>query len=422
MSEADQVDDLNQEIASQVSEAVEKPVAEPPKAEPEKPDPQDPTGLRATLKKAMADTAAKETEREKNKDNSRAPQTDSVQAVRQPNNADGERPRGPDGKFLPKDGAPQPQAAQKVDVKPSKGAQPGAEPPQKADVAPGTWRAEAKAKWDSLDPLIKAEVLKREDERTKEVAKYQQQISQINNAYGPIEKLIGPRRALWRAQFGGESQAIERLLNLSDLASQNPNDFLAYFLSQPDVVGRVDLQKVFGPQAGGEGSLADRTVQTMQQEISGLKQQLQGFLGQHQSQQVNSVEQQIAEFASATGSDGSPLRPHFEAVREDVFNIIPALKAQFPSYSVSQILEKAYQTAIHTNDTVAGELRRIEEERIRSDIEKAERVKKAQLAQKSIPSGAPAGKPVSGAADPTDLRGFIKGQVAAWKNGEHARI
>lgn len=411
MSEVDQVDDLNAEITAQVQ--VNEPAVEMPVSTPEpKPDTSnttDPTGLRATLRKAMAETAAKQAEK--------------VTAPIEKPAGEETRQRGPDGKFLPKDAAPiKPVEQPKVDVKPSEGAQPGAEQAKKPDAAPGTWRAEAKAKWDGLDPVVKAEVLKTQSEASREIGKFQQQIQQINQAYGPIEQVIGPHRNRMRVEAGSEAEYLKRTLEVSEFASKDPTQFLGWYLAQPNIAAAVDLQKVFGQHAPTDDIRSNPVVKQLYETVDGLTKQVQGFMGQQQSAQVTSVEQQITEFASAKGADGTPLRPHFEAVREDVFNLIPALKAQFPQATVGQIMEKAYQTAIHTNDSVSGEIRRIEEERLRSQFEKDQRIKAAQLANKSLPTGSPPGKPVAGAADPNDLRGTITGLVRSWKTGEQPRI
>lgn len=309
----------------------------------------------------------------------------------------------------------------KVDVKPSEGAKPGAVQSPQTGAAPGTWRASAKAKWEAIDPEVRAEVLKRESESTREIAKFQQQIQQINQAYTPIEQLIGPRRALWRAQYGSEDAALKQLLNLSDLASSNPTEFLQLCLNDPNFASRIDMQKVFGQGQPGQPE-ANPQVNALQQKIAGLEQQLNGFVSQNQTQQQASISQQISEFASAKDQAGNLLRPHFESVREDVFNLIPTLKAQFPGFTVPQIMEKAYAIAVNTNDTVSQEISRLNEQRIREDIEKAERVKKAQLANKSLPTG---GAPVNGRAvegNPSDLRATLLKNMRAYNQGNEPRI
>lgn len=368
-------------------------------------DPNDQTGLRDTIKASMAKVNAEYAEREKAK----------------PLAANDDKTRGPDGKFLPKQAAPEGQQPQKIE-KPLEGAQPGADQLKKADAAPGTWKAEAKAEWEKLPPSVKMEIARRESDFSRDNAKYQQQIQQINQAYTPIEQLIGPRRALWRAQFGSEAEAIKQMLNLSDLASQSPTDFLAYFLSQPDVASRVDMQKVFGQQAPGDDVMRHPVVQKLNETVSGLQQQVSGFLSHQQTQQTQSAQTQIAEFATAKGPDGNPLRPHFDAVRENVYRMIPALRSEFPQASVTQIMERAYDIAIRTNEGTATEVKRLDEERIRSELEKRDRANKAQLANKSIPPGAPPTHSAPNGSDPNDLRATIKRNFAKYNNGEAARV
>jgi hypothetical protein len=374
-------------------------------------DSSDQTGLRDTIRAAVkkANEATKEP-------------TAKVPA------APGERERGPDGKFIPKDTkadeAPKQATQPQTNDKPVEQAKPGAEQP-KADAAPGTWRADAKAKWDGLDPVVKAEVLKTQSDASREIGRYQQQIKQINDAYTQVEQIIGPRRALWRAQFGNEGEALKRLTDLSDLASQQPEQFLAYYLSQPDIASRIDLQKVFGQNAPPPGSDINShpVVQRLHQELNGLKQQVTGFIGQQTTQQTATIEQQIHEFASAADGNGAPMRPHFDAVREDVFNLIPALRQQFPNETVPKILDRAYNIAIRTNDSVSAQVAQAEQERIRSDLERQERAKRAALANKSVPPSGPApGSEAGNANSATDLRATIKRNAAKVWNGADARI
>lgn len=380
------------------------------------PDKSDRTGLRDTIKASIAKVNAEQSAKAP-----AAPAADSPEGKVSPAPTSGDdRERGPDGKFLPKTQAAPDKAAPKTDVKAPEGAKPDAVPTK--DEAPGTWRASAKAKWEKADPDIKAEVLKRESESTREIAKHQQQIQQINQAYTPIEQVIGPKRALWRAQFGSEGEALKRLVNLSDLASQDPQNFLSYYLSQPDISGRIDLQKLFGQAAaGGTVQSTDPGLQAALAKINGLEQQVSGFISSQQTQAQATVEQQIAQFVEAKDSSGTPLRPHFEAVREQVFKMIPALKAQFPQDTVAQTMERAYKVAIHSDDGLAVEMNRQNEERIRADIEKAERARKAALASKFVSPGTPPNGQ-AGPAKTSDLRQALVNAFRAQADGAAPRV
>lgn len=396
--------------------ATDTPVTQP--AEPSVPaTPAKPPSVRETLKASIAAVNAKTAAKQSSAGESPLPSAaatakgDPQAKLAGDKSPQGER--GPDGKFL--------KPGDKPGAKPLEGAQTGA---AVKGAAPGTWRTEAKAKWETTDPLVKAEVLRREDDFTKNTAKLQQEISQINNAYTPIEQVIGPRRALWRAQHGSEGAALTKLLNVSDLATQQPNDFLAMYLSDPNVASRVDMQKISGSQGGQGAAQANPQVQAMQQKITGLEQQLSGFLNTHQTQQLQSTEAQIRSFAEATDDQGTPLRPHWGALSADIFNIIPSLKAQFPGITPDQLLDKAYKIASFTNGDVSQEVEQQNEQRIRSQIEAQERAKKAQLANKSLPVGGPApGSPGNGAAgNAKDLRAELKRNLKAYKDGSLARV
>lgn len=379
-----------------------------------KPDPSDKTGLRDSIKAAIA------------KQNESAAAKATPAAKGAPNDAP---TKGPDGKFLPRDKTAAPaKAAPTPNDKAAEGgkttdqaAQPGAVPNK--DAAPGTWRAEAKAKWEALDPVVKAEVLKTQSESAREITKFQQQIQQINQAYTPIEQVIGPRRALWRAQFGSEAEALKRLTAVSDLATSSPNDFLAYYLSQPDVAAKVDMQKLFGQgEAGGALPAANPQLQPLLQEINGLKQQLNGFVSQAQTREQSTIEQQIAAFAKETDQSGAPLRPHWDAVSEDIYKMIPALKAQYPQATVQQVMDRAYTIATQTHPEIGPEVQRQNEERIRAEVEKAERAKRAQLANKSIPPGQRPGGVLTEQGNPKDLRATLLRNYRAVQEGLETRV
>lgn len=405
--------DVQDDIVDPVDQTpAAEPVLKVPEA-PKAPSTVDKTGLRDAIKASVEKVNAARAEKE--------------QAAKVPDAPDG-RVRGPDGKFLPKDQQPaaaQAQAPKETTPKPVEQAKPGAEPPTKADAAPGTWKAEAKAEWDKLPPSVKAEALRRESDFSREIGKYQQQIQQINQSYGPIEQLIGPRRAGWKLDHGSEAKALETLLNYSDLAGSDPNAFLARYLSNPDVASKVDLQRVFGQQAPDAGGDITRhpTFQAAMQKITGLEQQVTGFLNQQQTATRQTTEQQVASFFEAKDESGAPKRPHAEAVREDIFKLAPALQQQYPNASVEELLDKAYNVAIRTNGTVAGEIAKADEERIRSQLEAQARAKRAQLANKSVlPSGPAPGSESGAAVSATDLRATIKRSAAKVWGGADARI
>lgn len=401
------VDDV---VVDQVVD-VQTPDVAKPAAQPDPNITSDKTGLRATLQKVTRDVNDKFAAEKLAKESASGKTPDGPPAIKSPVESDADKTRDAKGKFVPKD----------TTEKPLTEAKPGTEQP-KADAAPGTWKPEAKTIWPTLSPVVKAEVLRRETESAREISKAQGQIQQLNQNYGPIEQVLGPKRALWNAQHGGVHKALERLVSISDLASQAPNDFLAYYLSQPDVASRVDLQKVFGGQAPQGSQQADPVVRSLQETVNGLREQLGSFINTHQSSQIQSTEQKVEQFATAMEGD-QLLRPHFESVRDQVFSLIPALRSQSPTATVEQILTDAYEIAVRRNPEIAAQIVQEQEERIRSDMEKKARLASAQLANKSVPHGAP--PPGKGSAVPASnlpLRELLREKVREYRNSEQSRI
>lgn len=408
---------MSDQLTDQTIEEVAQPepqVTPEPVAAPEPPKPAEPpkeVSLRDQLKAVSASVNAK--------------LADKAKAQPQPQ---ADRARDPEtGKFVPQQAAP-PKVEQPKEIqKPVQPAQQGTEPPKpqaQVNAVPGTWRAEAKAKWDGLDPVVKAEVLKRESEATREVTKYQQQIQQINQAYGPIEQVIAGRRAAWRATFGSEAEALNKVLNISDFASQDPNGFLAFYLSQPDIGARVDLQKVFGGQAPQGGDIMSHpVVKQLQETVNGLNQRVSGFFTQHQQTQQSTVEREIAEFAQAVDGQGQLLRPHFDAVRQEMFNAIPAIRSANPNLTTQQAMDKAYAIAVAANPEIGQQ---VEQQRIqaqREAWEREERAKKAALANKSVVTGpAPTNGQHVSTPSTDDLRANLISNFRAWNQGNQPRI
>src|SRR5437016_5102893 len=87
----------------------------------------------------------------------------------------------------PKEGEVEKPAAE---TKPVEGAEPAAKPaePAPTDIAPDTWRKEAKEKWAMVDPVVKAEIAKREGD----IAKYVGEVGPSLNVAKNMEKVLAP--------------------------------------------------------------------------------------------------------------------------------------------------------------------------------------------------------------------------------------
>lgn len=272
--------------------------------------------------------------------------------------------------------------------------------PKKLD-APATWRQEAKAKWDTLDPFLKEEILKREKESAQAATARGDEIKQVKAFYDEIGPVISPRLAAWQQQGLTPKQAVSELFSISDFAGRDPAGFVKWFqqrmgLNQEDV-------------AQSQLSV-DPDVARLEQTIQGLQSKLQQFEGYTQQQQLQSTKSDIEGFATEKDASGNPVRPHFDAVEPQIRRLVPIIKAENPGASARAILQKAYDEAVYLNPDVREQIIQSRLGQVQKDGEAAaaaERAKKAQAAGKLLSGGTPTGTKPAGAADPNNLRATI---------------
>ena len=136
---------------------------------------------------------------------------------------------------------------------------------------------------------------------------------------------------------------------------------------------------------------AAREVTALRSQLSGLQQQLATFTQQQQLSAQQQAAQQAQAFSEAKAADGTPLRPHFAAVRQEMARLIGA--------GVAQDLETAYERAIWSNPQIRQQL--VEAER-KAVAEKAEADRKAAVAKAKAATAAPGGHSRPGATRPAD--------------------
>lgn len=304
------------------------------------------------------------------------------------------------GRFTPKETGKQaaPSAAPTQTANPEGVNVPDAQP-KKLD-APATWRNEAKAKWDALDPLLKEEILKREKESAQAATARGEEIKQVKAFYDEIGPVISPRLAAWQQQGLTPKQAVSELFAISDYAGRDPQGFIKWFQD------RMGLNS----QDGSQSQLSvDPDVARLEQTIQGLQAKLQQFEGYTQQQQLQSTKSEIEAFATEKDANGTPIRPHFDAVEAQIRRLVPIIKAENPGASARAILQKAYDEAVYLNPDVREQIIQSRLGQVHKDSEAtaaAERAKKAQAASKLLSGGTPMGKP-AGTVDPNNLRATI---------------
>lgn len=261
--------------------------------------------------------------------------------------------------------------------------------------APQSWPEAEKRLFAELPPAVQKVILDRESQREAEFTRKSQEFASRLKLAEDLEVVLGPRKEQLSMQGMTPAQAVERLFALSDFAARDPVNFIRQFSQARG----IDLSQLVQPSSGADEEYVDPQIKTLQDKIS----QLEGLLRQRQELEQTShqqaILQEIQSFATARDTSGQPLRPYYDLVEQDMVQFVAAIRAQHPSASHTEILDRAYRAAVAVNPRVQELIRAQEEQRRK----KAEDAKRAAISPPSKPYGVPgSGK------DASDLRAMLE--------------
>lgn len=294
------------------------------------------------------------------------------------------RPRGPDGKFLPKEGEPAPAAP--TEAKPAEAAP--AVPEVKVPKAPQSWKPAAREEWAKAPPAIREEVLRREAE----VQRVMQESSEARQGFQRVKEAIQPFEQMIRAEGGEPVQAIQGLLQTAYALRTAPPQHKAQMIAnmvRSFLPGREGLELLDAALTPGAAQPQMAQPQMPQQPMRDPR--VDQMLAQ-QSQQAQARAQ--AALAEVQGEE------FFEDVREDMADIIEAGRKR----GLDIDLRSAYNRAIRVNPDVA----KVIEQREAAQRATSTGATQRKAAATSVRSN-PASPPVGGGEK--DLREIIRAQM-----------
>lgn len=219
------------------------------------------------------------------------PSDGNFEADSESNATDDRKSRDERGRFAPK-------SAEQPEGEPA--AAPTPETPDPTSEFPSSWKRDLAEKWGTLDPAVKAEVHRREQCFHSELGRYRQAVDYAQkwaDNSDVVQRL--------RADFGDETLGVKKLLELSDFAGNNPQEFIAWFAQ----VNNVDLPAEFlnQPRAPRPPGL-DPQILAMQKELHELRTARQQELAFAQQQQNSEAVRLVQEFGKDK-ADFATLRP-----------------------------------------------------------------------------------------------------------------
>lgn len=305
-----------------------------------------------------------------------------------------DRERDEKGRFKPKEDKEEHQEAKPqeqdtaveetpAEETPDQGSEPKVEP-ETSLSPPDRWSAEWKTQFTTLPREAQQLLLDRESEYAKGFDQKSQEAATLKRQLEPIEQILSQRRQQFAMQGMNEVQGLTQLFTLSDFAANDPAGFIKMFAQ-----GRgIDLASLTKP---GEQPIVPPELNPVMQKVTNLEQ----YILNQQQQQVNSV---IESFSKD--------HPYFNECSNEVTALIPAIKAENPGISQSEILQKAYDRATWANPVVRQKL---------LDAEKAnaEAARKADEAKRIAEAKAAATKAKKAAGTQLTSKASLNGGVAA---------
>jgi hypothetical protein len=279
-----------------------------------------------------------------------------------------DRQRAPDGKF----------AKAETDTV----AAPAADPAP-VERTPNSWRKEAQEKWSTLDPVVKAEVLKREEDFHKGYEPLRQKAEFADR----IQQTIAPYTATLQSMQATPEVAIQALLSADHaLRYGTPAQKIGMFQKIARDYG-IDIGQVGQMQ---QPAPMDPNIAALQEQVG----QVTNYFARQQQEQQQRETQTVNSALAAFEAD--PKNSHFAAVRADMGNLIATVpEMEWQTRNVADILQRLYETAVWANPTTrALELAKQQETEREAARKKAENAKQQGSVNVRGRPAPPASKPI----------------------------
>lgn len=300
-----------------------------------------------------------------------------------------------------------PEAKAPLDLgKPPKDAKPSVVGTDKSELAPASWKPDAKSKWGTVDPAIRQEVLRRERE-TAQIVSSSDQARRFTHAMGQV---IGPHQARLQSLGVEPDVAVKLLLQSDAILSQGAPAARAAKMAKMITDYGVDIDLLDAALRGAQlpqeevqaNNLEQRIMQRIDQRLAPVQEREQ------QRQQVNqrNQDQQTQQLMSEVDAMEANIEkfPYFQQVRGDMADIIE-FSAKKGIYLTT---EQAYNKACGLNDDIATKVasdRKLASDRVAASARDA-RARKSLGASRSI-AGSANGAPTAYVPPASDRRGTI---------------
>lgn len=273
-----------------------------------------------------------------------------------------------------------------------------AESPTETQIEPPpqSWKPALKAKWSSLEPELRQEIIRRERDILREFGVS----SHARKLANDLQEVTRPYEGRMRALNVTPLQAVGELLKADYALSTAPPTQKAQFMAKLIKDYGVDIAELDSALAGQQADpTTSRVEQLLQQQLAPVQQFMQ------QQQQTLEAERQAREQAAIAEiqqmANDHVKYPYFETVRNDMADLIDLNARRGIQLSLADAYAKAVQINPETAPLVRTQTKQVQVQN--------NRAQKAIQASASV-KGAPAGSPTTKGSD--SLRDTIEAAFA----------
>lgn len=261
---------------------------------------------------------------------------------------------------------------------------------------PQSWKPALKAKWSSLEPELRQEIIRRERDILREFGVS----SHARKLANDLQEITRPYEGRMRALNVTPLQAVGELLKADYALSTAPPTQKAQFMAKLIKDYGVDIAELDSALAGQQADpTTSRVEQLFQQQLAPVQQFMQ------QQQQTLEAERQAREQAAIAEiqqmANDHVKYPYFETVRNDMADLIDLNARRGIQLSLADAYAKAVQINPETAPLVRTQTKQVQVQN--------NRAQKAIQASASV-KGAPAGSPTTKGSD--SLRDTIEAAFA----------
>lgn len=249
--------------------------------------------------------------------------------------------------------------------------------------APEHWSGEDKERFAKAPRDIQEWMIERSKASDRVVTEKTEALANEKRQLEPIRSVFSEWKGYFDALGKQPQQAVSELIRADHVLRTGSPEMKAKALQM--IVRNYGIP-VQGNDAPDD---TDPEVAALRQELHGLKQQLGQYQSAHQQAADQQTETAISEFRDAKDTEGKPLHPHFETVKETMASLL--------TNGSAETLADAYRKAVRLDDTLYEQSLEAERQR----VAEAEEKRRKEAAEKARRRGRPPGGTSPGVTVPT---------------------